>query len=295
MKISLLLFLTALTTFSVASAQEATDTVKVIDNVNSVTVSKTGDTTTIDAIYDDIYSNTKRHYKYEVEIEKDNNISISDFPSDWGMTLPFLNKEPQNSSNSKKQIKRYFVGFNHIFWGWKFNYAGNANIKECFEIGIRNLLGLAWKRRNSEFEIGLGISESRYLCGEGMIFVKEGDKLGVAGVEDGIKVKHSRLNVYTFHIPLIYTQKISKYFSTSIGATINLNTYAKAWNEFENGSLTVKNECKGLHQNLFSVEPYASIQFDWIGVYAAWKPMKLFDNKFGPELKSWSLGVELIL
>lgn len=295
MKISLLLFLTALTTFSVASAQEATDTVKVINNVNSVTVSKTGDITTIDAIYDDIYSNTKRHYKYEVEIEKDNDISISDFPSDWGMTLPFLNKEPQNSSNSKKQIKRYFVGLNHIFWGWKFNYAGNANIKECFEIGIRNLLGLAWKRRNSEFEIGLGISESRYLSGEGMIFVKDGDKLGVAGVEEGIKVKHSRLNVYTFHIPLIYTQKISKYFSTSIGATINLNTYAKAWNEIENGSLTVKNECKGLHQNLFSVEPYASIQFDWIGVYAAWKPMKLFDNKFGPELKSWSLGVELIL
>lgn len=66
MKISLLLFLTALTTISVASAQETTDTVKVIDNVNSVIVSKTGDITSIDAIYDDIDSNTKRHYKYEV-------------------------------------------------------------------------------------------------------------------------------------------------------------------------------------------------------------------------------------
>ncbi len=66
MKISLLLFLTALTTISVASAQETTDTVKVIDNVNSVIVSKTGDITSIDAIHDDIDSNTKRHYKYEV-------------------------------------------------------------------------------------------------------------------------------------------------------------------------------------------------------------------------------------
>lgn len=295
MNIRSLLFLTALTAICAATAQEATDTVKVIENVRSLVICKSGDSTTVDAIYDGEDGNTTRHYKYEMGIKQDNDISISDFPSDWGMSLPFLNKEPQNSSNSKNKTKRYVVGFNHIFWGWRFNYAGNAKIKNCFELGVRDLLGIVWKRRNSEFEVGFGISMSRYLCDNGMIFVKNEDRLGVAIVPEGFNAKHSRLDMCTFQIPVFYNQKFSKVFSTSIGAIVNLNTYAKAWSEIEKGNITVKNECKGLHQNLLSIEPCASLQLCRIGIYVSWKPMNLFESKFGPELKSWSLGVELIL
>lgn len=283
-----------MTAFCLGNAQETTDTVKVIENVTTFTVSKTDDNTTVDVIYDDSDGKTKRHYKYEMKIDRDNDVEISDFPSDWGMSLPFYDKEPKRATDAKKKTKRYVVGFNHLFWGWRFNYSGKANIKNCFEVGIRDLLGIAWKRGNSEFEMGLGFAMARYLCGDGMIFVKEGDRLAMAGVEDGIRIKHSRLDMFSFQIPLLYNQKFAKICSTSIGAIVNFNTYAKASNEMEYGSITVKNECKGLHQNLLSVEPFVALQIEGFGIYASWTPMKLFDSRFGPELKSWSLGLELV-
>ena len=278
-----------------AAAQEANDTVKVIENADRVIVERTGDTTSVEVKYND--NDTDRIFRYDVAIESDESSKRLDFPSDWGMDLPFVNIEPKQSaadSVRKNTVKRYFVGLNHLYFGWRFNYKGNAGIDNCFEYGIRNLIGAIWKRRGAEFETGFGISGRRYLASEGLAFVKIGDRLSTAPVPEGTDVIHSRTDILTLHVPLIYNQKIYRSLTSSIGAIVNFNTYADAYNELQTGNITMKNRIKGLHQNFLTVDAFAALQLDGIGIYATWSPMRAFDRQYGPELRSWSLGLELL-
>lgn len=275
-------------------AQEDTDTVKVIENACRVMVTQSVDTTAVEVVYRNDDTNSKNIYSYELNIQdKDQNL-LMDFPKDWGMSLPFFSIEPKQAKNEKKRTKRYFVFFNHAYWGWRFNYGGDRYINDCFELGFRNVIGMAWKRGGSEFEIGLGFNMARFLSKKGMVFFKESDKLISCQAEEGVDVRHSRIDVGGFQVPLIYNQKIAGPLQTTIGAILNFNTYAKAYNELGKGDVTINSEYKGLHQNLFSVEAYAAIHISDFGIYATWKPMKLFDENYGPEIKSWSLGVELL-
>lgn len=277
-----------------AGAQEVTDTVKVIKNAERLMVAQSGDTTSVKVIYNDSDTGVKNIYSFEVDIEKNDKNAINDFPKDWGMSLPFKDIEPEETDMNKKRTKRYVAFFNHPYWGWRFNYSGNANVKDCFEVGFKNLLGVVWKRGGAQFETGIGINLARFLTPGHNAFTKEGDRLTVAPVDPEVVIRHSRLDVFGFQVPLIYNQKIAGPLQTSIGAILNFNTYAKASCELQEGNVSVSSKYKGLHQNLFGVEAYAAIHLWEFGIYASWKPMKLFDANFGPEVRSWSLGVELI-
>lgn len=290
-----LTFATAALAFALASyAEEPADTVKVIENARNVTVVKTGNTTIVKAEYANEDDETI-HFQYELDVVSPDTVA-DNLPDDWGMDLPFMKTGCggcETEVDGKHRVTRYVTGMRHIYWGWRFNYGDKGNVKNCFETGIRDVVGVSWKYRGAELEIGVGFSFRRYLAADGFSYAKEGDRLVIKNVADGFRCDKSRLDIATFQVPVLYNQRIGREFGFTIGGVMNFNSYAKAMTEIYEGDVKHKTEYKGLQQRLFTVEGMAAINVCGVGIYATWNPMKMFYKEFGPEVKSWAIGVDL--
>lgn len=292
--ISILCFISVF--ISPACALEAPDTVKVIENGEGVTVLRSDDTITVEVTYTDSKGNRKV-YLYEMSMkENSSSDEIDKLPDDWGMDFPFLNGGPfgkKKGSKSYFKVRRDITGLRHIYWGWRFNYYDKGNVRNSFEVGVKDVIGVSWKNRGAELEIGVGFGLKRLKCDDDFIFTKEGDGIYLVPTSGAGEVKSSRLDIWAFHLPVLYNQSIGKIASFSIGGIVNFNSYAKSHTEIVEKNYKRSMNFKGLQQNLVTVDAYTSFRICGVGIYAMWSPMKLFDKEFGPELKGWSIGMEL--
>ena len=70
---------------------------------------------------------------------------------------------------------------------------------------------------------------------------------------DATDVK-SRWEVFTFHFPLMVSQKIYRNFGIAFGTLLNLNTYSTACTQMKIDGIRYKETFKGLQQRLFTAE-----------------------------------------
>lgn len=286
------LFMTMALSFLEARSQEPADTVAAYKNVTDVLVTRSGDTTRVTAnvIGKD---GEKFPFEYEVNVVENDTVGEIEFADAWGINLPFYTSE-QNENSQK--VSRNIVGFEHGFWGWRFNYHDKGEVKNSYEVGFKQLIGIAWSKgkiHSSTFSIGLGFSRQRYHAQDGFAYYKEGDKISLMPIFSGQQVKSSHMDVWSINVPVIYKQSFAHNLHFCIGGIMNLNSYASAQTEIREGKLKQKVKLKGLQQNLFTADAYASLGFDFISVYVAWSPMNLFKRCYGPELRAWSIGVDL--
>lgn len=274
-------------------ADEPADTVKVIDNASKIVVVSKEGTTILNAEFPDNDGSGMLHYQYEVNVVDEVANDIDDeFPDNWGMSLPFVNfNVPGVKSN---RVSRRVACMRRVSWGWRFNYSGKGNVKNGWEVAVPDFLSVAWRKRGAEFEIGAGFSMNRYYAMDGFGYQKKGDRLVVSPVPDGMTAKDSFLDVFTFQVPVIYNQKIGGGLSFSLGGIVNLNSYAAAHTTLRwDDDSYQKTIYKGLQQNLFTLDTYASLAVSGFGVFARWSPAPLFKCKYGPQLKSFLIGVEI--
>lgn len=286
--LSLLLATMAISCFG----KETTDTVKVINSPRSVIVTQSGTTTTIEAVFISKDSLVQETYQYEVNIKSQNKETTDSFPDNWGMDLPFMHSDSKKGPKDKS-LRKCIVGARHIYWGWRFNYEDKGNVKNCFELGIRDLIGVAWSRRGSEFEIGLGFGVKRLLAQDGYMYDGSDGQIHILPVSDGMTQKLSRLDVSCIHVPVLFNQKIGSVATFTVGGVLNFNVYARGETGLLAGNLKIKNTYKGLHQNFFTPELMAAFHLEGIGLYSSWSPIELFKKPYGPSVKGWSIGIEL--
>lgn len=275
------------------SAQVPADTVRVIDNARNVIITSKDGKTTVTADYTDREGSALK-FRYDVDVVPSDDID-REFSDNWGMDFPFIGPRCIDCEEKRHdaKVRRYVTGFRHLYWGWRFNDGDKGNVRNCFEVGIRDLIGVSWQRRGSELEIGAGIGMKRFSVAKGYAYTKDGDRILPVAMEEGVNVRHSRLDMLFFHVPVLYNQHIGRYFKFTLGGVLNLNTYAKANAEFGDDKHHEKISYKGLQQNLVTVDALAAVNIGGFGIYASWSPMKLFNKKYGPELKGWSLGIDL--
>ncbi len=273
-------------------AQEPADTVKVLENASMVTVTRNGNTTSVVARFADDAPST---FIYEVDVTPSDSLG-RELPDDWGMDFPFIKtrniEEESRKRSSSERVYRDIAGFQHIYWGWRFNYSDKGGVKNCFEVGIREILGISWKRRGAQFDIGVGFGMKRFLAAEGYGYGKDGDKLTLMPMPDGERADKSRLDVWSFHLPVLYSQRISGCVSMSLGGIVDFNTYATAFTRIDDGKTRHKENFKGFQQNLLTVSAFGAVYLDGVGFYATWSPMELFKEAYGPSFKGWSMGVD---
>ena len=285
-----------LSTLAQTPAEEA-DTVKVIDRADIVTVARDGNTTIIESVTGKPGNNTET-FTYSVTVDEADEGS-------WDIDLPFFSTSKTTCPTSGRietnlksgRLHTSLIGFEHFYCGQRFNYYDKGNVRNSMEIGIRNVIGLRWSigRWVPSFSIGLGFSYRFYGAADGFVYSKEGSRLVLTPVEDGFRKKDSRLDVLTFQIPLMLTQRLGNHAKLSLGAVACLNTYAEAKSVCKEGDIKHSITYKGLQQRLFTTEIVGSIGvWDFVGIYASWSPITLFQAPYGPQLKSWSLGATLI-
>lgn len=274
-----------------AQSSEAPDTVKVIENADKVLISRTGDTTLIEVETEKDYG--KDLFSYSVTVDDSIDTESDD---SFDFEIPFgIGKESTSSSFRRRLQTSYFV-MGNVYIGQRFNYSDKGNVKNSYEVGVRNLIGIRWSYGNytPSFSIGFGYGAQRYSAQKGFMYVKDGSNLFLAPAGEGVEVKSTDLQVFIFQIPLLFTIPIGRSVEFVAGAVGCFNTYARASSELKVDSSKYKTTYKGLQQRLFTAELTASLGVcDILGVYASWSPMTLFQSPYGPQLKSWSLGATI--
>lgn len=273
------------------SIPEPPDTIKMIKNPEKVTVTRTSETTLIQVDTPTDYGSNTFTYEVTVAADSDNDLDPTiDFEIPFGIGK----KKEEKRVHKKLQTSGFLMG--NVYFGQRFNYSDKGNVKNSYEIGVRNLVGIRWSHGHytPSFSIGFGFGAQRYAAQKGFMYAKDGSNLILIPAEECSRVRSTDLQVWNFQVPILFTLPIGRDVEFAAGAVGCFNTYARARTELDFGDYKTTILYKGLQQRLFTTELTASIGVcDILGVYASWSPMTLFQAPYGPQLKSWSIGATI--
>lgn len=278
---------------SCALADEPADTVTVVSDAEKVLVLSSGKSTVVEITGSDPADD----FRYEVRKTDYSGISGRDSVPGWNLLFPFDGSEGENvaGDGGKRRLRRYFTFLRNMYWGWVFNYDVKDGVKNCFELGFGEVFGVNYElnRHGLSFETGIGIGLRRYLASDGGCFSVSGDRIGVVYPGDGVSVDKSRLDIISFQIPVLFRQKIGRHVALSLGGVLNFNSYARGITEVETGEVRISESLKGINQRLVTADVMAVLTVSDVGVYARWSPVPVFERRFGPQTRSFSLGFSL--
>ncbi len=277
-------------------SQSVGDTISIIKDAKNVKITKSPEKTRIYGEYTG-EDGKESFFFYTIDniIEKE---ECEDGDHTWNFSLPYYawGGDLENENLKSKKLRNIILLADHIYAGWRFNYHDKGKLKNCFEVGIRNIVGLGWQQRERGplFSIGLGFGINRLNSENGCIFDKERDRIFLTPMAEGKEKTHSYLDIYKIELPLMIRQPLGQCCSFSVGAALSLNFYAGASATTSNGNVTEKRVYKGLQQRFLSTDIFASFNIFGLGVYASWNPIGLFNSSFGPDAKGWSIGIDVI-
>lgn len=280
-----------------AAGEEKEDTIGYVLQPHNIVITRSENKAKIYAEYsgedgkDSFYFYTKNYSN-----TSDNDCEYLE--NNWNISLPYYRLEDLNEcevnalKRNKNKIRRFLIGADHIYLGWRFNYHNKGNIKNSFETGIRNIIGIGWQRglNGPIFSIGAGIGMARYSTHDKYGFNKRNDTLITSLLAEK---EHSYLDIFTLKIPLALKQPMGRYCSLSLGASLNINFYAAAETKTKIENINISTQYKGLQQRVISGDIFASINIFGVGLYTSWQPISLFETGFGPAVKGWSIGIDI--
>lgn len=286
MKNSAMVMFSFLTAVSVVTAQEPSDTIKVINNAHSVLVTRGAGSQTITVIGSSDNKNYYFTHTTETETPADSTALGNE---DWGLSLPFL-------KGNKTRKKSEFIYFGQTYIGIVNPLSAPDGLDRSIECGIGQIVGLSYSPwiKGPSFAIGMGIHYQQYTLHRNQIFGCENKRLTIESLGEGLTDPSSRLRNFGVTVPFTVTQKIAGDFAVTVGATLKLNTFTKATSTFHKGDVTYKRDFKGLQQRMLSYDIYGAIGLcDEIGLYVRYTPLSLFKTADGPRFETISFGITL--
>ena len=284
-----------------ALAEERLDTIIALDSARNITVTQTPGKARIYA--DFTGKDGKESFFYYTLDSSVNGQPLEDYDSGWSISLPYYkhglsaNSRMQMLRQGSNKVMRELVIADCIYSGLRMCYNENGAIKNGLEAGVRNLIGLRWRRglKSPSFSIGVGFGFLHLATNMDMAFRKDGDKLILSKpMQAEGEAKGSSMNLYTIHIPLMLRQNIGRYCYFTLGGSVNLNVYASASRETGRNNIDHSIRYKELQQRLLTADIFASVNLFGIGVYASWNPIPMFQSWYGPGIKGWSIGLDLL-
>lgn len=263
-----------------AAAQEAPDTIATINRAAELTVARTPDglTVTVEGRADA----PGFFYRYSMQSEQHPDSTIN-------LNLPFLSTSVTQTDNKRK---RHFDIDIEAYVGTSIP-TGSTPVQASFEIGLsRVFTGSISFGRGFSFNAAAGIGYAQYAVGSGMRFDAERQRLMLVPCEEGSTDCSSRLRVLRLHVPLTFTQMLSRKAYITAGAWLNLNSYVPASTDYTIGDVRTQQTFKDLHQRILTTDIIVAAGARGIcGVYARYCPQSLFRDGWGPDFKSVSVGL----
>ena len=266
-----------------AAAEETPDTLTRISNVDTLTVVRTPDGIKVRAR--GRADNPDFLYEYAAQYAPDTTAN-----GGWGLTLPFLSGYSDSRQHHGRKNTAFNVDF-EIYAGTSIP-TGHTPVGASFEVGISRLLN-AGLHLGGGFSInaGAGIGYLQYAVGDGMTFASEGRRLLLVARPEGLTGHSARLRMWRVHIPVMFTQKLSRRAYISAGTWLNFNFGARARSSQTVADQTTTHTFKELHTRTLSADLLLAAGFRGIGgVYLRYAPTGLFRSGWGPEFNSVSVG-----
>ena len=284
----LLLTLLVLTAGMAAQAQEKRDTT-VIKNADKVTI-VTGDSLQR-IVVEGVKDNSAYYYQNTIELRDSNYVKAKcerkgkqkhsfDFDLAVGWAAP--TNVPSGMS---------FAPFRS--WEWT--------------LGIR--YKYQPKGKLQTYSVGLWFNWHRYALSTDKMFVKgstiattgqpvSGNAQSVVGLADyptGASNKSSNISVFSFSVPLLFTQRFGHKcpWRLTVGPVINFNVKGRLNSEYELGDNTFDVSTKGLEYRPVTIDFMGVVKYKEIGLYFKYSPMSVLKSNMGPQFHALSFGVFL--
>lgn len=210
---------------------------------------------------------------------------------------PFINKGKKIRGNANKKW-RYRTGImGDVYIGYSLVSGDRHGLKDGWEYGFDNLayIGVSSPGGSSTFTFGFGIGGATYGAEKGLI--GRADNRGRLSFVPGPENSHDckgRLRMFNLRYPITYRQRIAGEIGFTLGATMVMNTYAKASGSYKIDNLKTEGKYKGLHQRFLTADFKAGINLGGgLEVYCKWSPVSTFSAQWGPADKHISVGIAI--
>lgn len=270
-----------------AAAALPEDTVVTVTRPDSVILLQSDSTVHL-SIYGREDDDTYR-FDYDKKFSPEGRVVTHQKTSGLDFTLPFLRPEGQRG-------KSYFsmggVGFGFV------NALGapepmNVNMAASYEVFADLLTYGRYVGPHADLSIGFGINWRNYRMNGRTRFVMNGDCIGLSPYPDGADIDFSRIKVFSLTFPFRYTQHLSKHFTYSLAAILNVNTYASLKTHYTLDGEKHHSVFKDIRQTPITVDFMGQVQFHSVGLYVKYSPCRMLNTDFGPDFSHLSAGITL--
>lgn len=270
-----------------AAAALPEDTVVTVTRPDSVILLQSDSTVHL-SIYGREDDDTYR-FDYDKKFSPEGRVVTHQKTSGLDFTLPFLRPEGQRG-------KSYFsmggVGFGFV------NALGapdpmNVNMAASYEVFADLLTYGRYVGPHADLSIGFGINWRNYRMNGRTRFVMNGDCIGLSPYPDGADIDFSRIKVFCLTFPFRYTQHLSKHFTYSLAAILNVNTYASLKTHYTLDGEKHHSVFKDIRQTPVTVDFMGQVQFHSVGLYVKYSPCRMLNTDFGPDFSHLSAGITL--
>lgn len=123
-------------------------------------------------------------------------------------------------------------------------------------------------------------------------FIKDsGTDMSIGAYPEGADIQFSRIKVFSWAVPVMFTHETKNNFNFSFGPIINFNTHASMKTRYKLNGEKYKLTDDNIHQTPVTVDIQASFGFKTLGFYVKYSPCNVLDNTYGPEFSALSVGL----
>lgn len=272
---------------------ESSDSLKVmsIENPDKVTITESDNRLTVEI--DGKKDNPGFSYVREVEISPSDVSITKERNSDWDFNIPFRkHTEEQKRKRNAFVVKNFKIGLSTV-QGAPDNM--DVTMGSSWEITTPTF---GWEyypwRTNTSLSIGVACSWRNYRMTGKQRFIKEpGTDMSIGVYPEGADIQFSRIKVFSWSVPVMFTHKTNNNFNFSFGPIINFNTHASMKTRYKLNGEKHKLTDDNIHQTPVTVDIQASFGFNTLGFYVKYSPCKVLDTTYGPEFSTLSVGIVL--
>lgn len=284
-KTTMSVLLTTLAVNASAQTQTGNDTL-IVEEPKKVTIikSENGEKwTVVGKKGDPLYQ-----YKRELQITPETGITESERSEPFNFSLPIT-----------KRTGAWTVETSGFYFGVSNDVAArdgvDVNMGSSWEIGINNLAAICYNPRKgkSTFSVGVGFGWKNYRMTGKERFEKIENQIQVTPYPAEVDPKFSRVKVFSWKLPVMYDYAFARKWHLKLGAIANFNTRSNIKTRYYVGDDKKKEMTKNIHTNSLGLELFGQLSYNGIGVYAKYSPTPVFDKRFGPQFRSFSIGIVL--
>lgn len=266
-----------------------TNTVQ-IEKPDRVTLTQSDNQLTIDIEGEE--GNPDFRYTREVNVSSSEPVVTKERSSNWDFNIPFRKQKKYiRRRYNEFVIKDFKLGLSKVT-----NAPGNLNadMASSWEITTPSL-GWAyypWYSKTS-FSIGIACSWRNYRMTGKNRFIKEGSEITLGKYPEGADIEFSRIKVFSWSIPLMFSYESNNKLGFSLGTIVNLNTHASLKTRYKLDGEKIKLTDNNIHQTPVTIDFQASISCKSVGIYVKYSPCNILDTSYGPKFSALSAGIIL--